>query len=174
MKIRLRLTLAGLVISFAVPAFAQQKDTVDQRITQQRDLLGDANALGEFGVLGLKEEEAFKKNDPSAIAALFTEDAVLVAPDGLFCGRQAIEKRYADMFQQSPLTDFTGQREQLNAIDKAVWSAGEWWSTLKTQTGPVFARGYWSAIYIREGEAWKIRMLTISEHPRLSPPAETK
>jgi ketosteroid isomerase-like protein len=55
--------------------------------------LGDAKALGEFAVLGMKEDEAFKKNDAGALAALFTEDAVLVAPDGMFYGRQAIEKR---------------------------------------------------------------------------------
>ena len=172
MKIRLRLTLAGLVISFAVPAFAQQKDTVDQRITQQRDLLGDANALGEFGVLGIKEEEAFKENDASAVAALFTEDGVLVAPDGMSYGRQAIEKRYADTFRRWPITTFSSQRYQLNAIDNAVWTVGVWWSTLQSETGPKFEGGYWSAIYVREGDVWKIRMLSLIEHP--APPAESK
>ena len=34
----------------------------------------------------------------AALAALFTEDAVLVTPEGLFSGRQAIEKRYAGMY----------------------------------------------------------------------------
>jgi uncharacterized protein (TIGR02246 family) len=174
MKIRLLLTLAGFAIGFVLPTFAQQKDTANPRIAQQRDLLGDVKALDEFGVLGIKEDGAFNKNDAAALATLFTEDGVLVAPDGMFFGRQAIEKRYADMFQQSPITLFIGQREQLNAIDNAVWSVGEWWSTLQTQTGPLFARGYWSAIYIREGDAWKIRMLTLSEHPRLAASAETK
>jgi Domain of unknown function (DUF4440) len=49
MNIRSRLALVGLVISFAVPVLSQQKDTADARIVQQRDLLGDAKALGEFG-----------------------------------------------------------------------------------------------------------------------------
>ena len=86
------LALVSLVISFAVPASAQQKDTVEQRITHQRDLLGDAKALGEFGVLGMKVDEAFNKSDASAVAALFTEDGVLEAPNGMFYGRRAIEK----------------------------------------------------------------------------------
>jgi hypothetical protein len=30
--------------------------------------------------------------------------------------------------------------------------------SLQSQTGPVFAWGYWSAIYVREGDAWKIRI----------------
>jgi hypothetical protein len=102
MKIRFLLALVRLAISFTLPLFAQQKDTVDPRIVQQRDLLGDAKALGEFGALGMKADEAFNNNDAVAVAALFTENAVLVASDGMFCGRQAIEKRYADTFQQWP------------------------------------------------------------------------
>jgi uncharacterized protein (TIGR02246 family) len=174
MKIRSLLTLVGLVIRFAVPVLAQQKDTADPRMVQQRDLLGVAKAIDEFGVLGIKEEEAFNKNDASAVAALFTEDGVLVAPDGMFSGRQAIEKRYADTFQRWPITTFSSQRYQLNAIDNAVWTVGEWWSTFQSETGPKFEGVYWSAIYIREGHAWKIRMLSLIERPQPAPRAETK
>ena len=49
MRIRSLLALAALAISFALPTFAQQKNTTDQRIVQQRDLLGVAKALDEFG-----------------------------------------------------------------------------------------------------------------------------
>ena len=53
MKIRSLLALAGLAISFAVPTFAQQKDTVDPRIAQQRDLLADQHELdGQRGDQG--------------------------------------------------------------------------------------------------------------------------
>ena len=97
-----------------------------------------------------------------------------MAPDGMFYGREAIEKRFADTFQRWPITTFTGQRCQLNAIDNAAWSVGESWSTLQSETGPKFERGYWSAIYVREGDDWKIRMLTISERPQLAPPVEAK
>jgi len=45
-------------------------------------------ALDEFGVLATKQSEAFTNKDAAAVAALFTEDAVLVAPDGIFSGRQ--------------------------------------------------------------------------------------
>ena len=96
----------------------------------------------------------------------------MVASDGMFSGRQVIEKRYADLFQRWPITTFSGQRCQLNAIDNAVWAVGEWWSTLPSETGPKFEGGYWSAIYVREGDVWKIRMLSLIEHP--APPAESK
>ena len=73
-----------------------------------------------------------------------------------------------------PITTFSSQRYQLNAIDNAVWAVGEWWSTLQSETGPKFEGGYWSAIYVREGNGWKIRMLSLIEHQRLATPAETK
>jgi uncharacterized protein (TIGR02246 family) len=164
MKTGSLLAVAGSVICFAVPAFAQ--NTADSKIVQQRDLLGVAKAIDDFGPLSL--DEAFKNNDASAIAALFTDDGVLVASDGMFSGRQAIEKRYADMFQRWPITTFSGQRYQLNAIDNAVWSVGEWWSTIRSETGPIFEGGYWSAIYVREGDDWKIRLLTVSGRPQPS------
>jgi hypothetical protein len=62
----------------------------------------------------------------------------------------------------------------LKTIDNAVCSYGEWWATVQGETGPVFAEGYFSAIYVPEGDACKIRMLTLAERPRTTPPAETK
>jgi uncharacterized protein (TIGR02246 family) len=176
MKIRSLLALAGLAIGLALPVVGQQKDTADRRLVQQRDLLGSRSSLAEFGELSQKLDEAYNKNDAAAVAALFTQDALLVTPDGMFNGRQDIEKRYEDMFQRWPIIDFNGRRERrhLNAIDNAVWSAGQWASTSQSQTGPVFAWGCWTAIYVREGDAWKFRMLTLSEHPRPAASAETK
>jgi ketosteroid isomerase-like protein len=171
MKIRAVIILIGLASCFALPSFAQEEDTVP--IAQERNLLGVPKALEEFDVLAAKEDEAFSKNDAGALAGLFTEDGVLVAPDGMFFGRQAIEKRYADLFHESPIITYYGQRSQLNAIDNAVWSVGEWWNTLRGHTGPVFGHGYASAIYVRVGDVWKIRMLTVSKHPQPAPIAET-
>ncbi len=175
MKVRYLLTLTGLAISFALPTFAQQKDAVDSRIAQQRDLHGDAKALDEFGGLATKQNEAFNNKDAGAVAELFTEDGVLVAPDGLFTGRQAIQKRYEDTFQLWPVTIFNDLRDcQLKSIDNAAWSFGEWGGSLQSQTGPVFVKGYWSAVYVREGDDWKIRILTLTERPRPTPSTETK
>ena len=174
MKIRLMLALTGLASGFVLPTFAQQKDTLDLRIVQQRDLLGIPDALAIFGELSGKLDDAYNNKDAEAAAALFTEDAVLVTPDGMVFGRHAIEKRYAVTFQRWPITDFLSRRDRLglNAIDNAVWSVGEWWGTLQSQTGPVFAWGYWSTIYVREGDAWKMRMLSLFDHRALSPSSQ--
>src|ERR1700757_4471549 len=123
MKIRSVVTLVGLAISFASPTFAQQKDTADPRVVQQRDLLGVPKALDEFGELHQALDEAYNKNDAAAVAAFFTEAALLVEPDRMFYSRQNIERRYADTFQRSPIISFncSYERHYLNAIDNAVW-----------------------------------------------------
>jgi len=161
MKMRILLALAGLAIGFAVPVLAF-------------NFSGDVKALGEFNALGMKYDEAYNKNDAAALAALFAEDAVVVTDTGPIYGREAIEKMYADEFHKWHNINHIGQADQLNAIGNEPWSVGEWWNTLQSQTGPVFVRGYWSAIYLREGDTWKIRMLTVSEHPRPAAPAGTK
>ena len=68
MKNCLVILLAGWAIGVAVPAFAQQKDTVDPQIAQQ------------IRALGVKYDEAFNKNDADAVAAFYTEDAVWKTP----------------------------------------------------------------------------------------------
>jgi ketosteroid isomerase-like protein len=92
MKTRLVVALVGLVISFALPTFAQQKDTVDPQIIEQ------------LAALPKKFAVAFNNNDAAALAALYTEDAVLVNDSGPVYGRQAIEKWYADLFKQVHFT----------------------------------------------------------------------
>ena len=65
MKTRLLGALVGLAISFALPTFAQEKETVDPQIIEQ------VNALFK------KVDEAFNNNDAAAYAALRTEDTFL-------------------------------------------------------------------------------------------------
>jgi hypothetical protein len=64
MKIRFLLALVGLAISFALPAFAQEKETVDPEVRQQIE------------AVIVRFDEAFNRHDAAAIAALYTQDAV--------------------------------------------------------------------------------------------------
>ena len=70
MKTHLLGALVGLAISFALPTYAQQKDLADPQTTQK--ILAIAKAYAE----------AINNNDPAAIAALFTRDAVFVTTEG--------------------------------------------------------------------------------------------
>jgi ketosteroid isomerase-like protein len=109
----------------------------------------------------MKYDEAFNKNDGAAVAVRFTEDAVQMAPEGgvfrsaghrkKVCGtgvpavaleqpyhqtEQAICSRQRDMFgrRMELYRDSDGSTKQVN--------------------------GYLSTVFVREGDAWKIRMTT--------------
>ena len=142
----------GLVITFALPAFAQQKETVDPDILEQ------------LAALGKKIHEAWSKNDAAALAATYTEDAVLVHDTGPVYGREAIEKHYADLFKQVHFSNHFGKRDQysphiIGTAGNEIWENGDWSLTYQVAGGgPIQLKGYWSAIRVREGDAWKTRM----------------
>jgi Ketosteroid isomerase homolog len=159
MRSRLSLfVLTGLAIGFVLPGLAQQKDTAGSEIVPSTNLLGDVNALAEFTVLRTKYVEALNKRDAPAMAAFYTEDGILVTPDGWISGREAIEKWYAYLFERWRPSNSIHQHDQVTAIGNQAWAVGRWWSTFQSQNGPVLARGFWSAIYVRESDTWKIRM----------------
>ena len=117
MRIRLLLTIAGLAISFALPTFAQRKETMDPPIGHQIDPMG-------------KLTEAINKDDAGAVAAVFTEDAVLVTPQGPIYGREAIENHYADVFQQFRLSNanILAERDSphnIGTTGNETWENGE-------------------------------------------------
>ncbi len=148
----------GVSNSAAGPSFADQKDTADPPVAEQGNLLGDVTELAEFTALRTKYVEALNTLDAAAMAGFYTEDGVIVTPDGWFSGRENIEKWYAYMFRRWHPTNSIRQNDQVTAVGNQAWAVGRWWSTLRGQNGPVLARGFWSAIYVREGGAWKIRM----------------
>jgi ketosteroid isomerase-like protein len=152
MKIRYLLALVGLAISFALPALAQQKDALDPQLRQVADTLSK------------KFDAAYDNNDAAAVAALFTEDAVLVTTQGPIYGRKAIEKHYAGVFQKVHFSNHVAKPDQysphiINTDGNEMWWNGEWNVTLQGQTGgPKQAKGYWTSIVVREGDTWKDRM----------------
>jgi ketosteroid isomerase-like protein len=154
MKIRFLLALVGLATSFPLPSFAQQTNTADPELRE---------ALTEFNK---KVDDGLNSGNAAALAALFTEDAVFVTDQGPVFGRQAIEKWYTDLFQTIHFSNHSGTVDQnsphgIATADIEMWATGQWSVTLKGQNfGPVQAKGYYGAIYVREGGAWKKRMET--------------
>jgi ketosteroid isomerase-like protein len=138
----------------------------------------DPQIIEQLNALSKKFDEAYNNNDAAALAALFTEDAVMVTDTGPLYGREAIEKYQADNFQEGHHSDHIGKRDQysphiIGTAGNEEWETGEWSCTLQRQTGgPIQAKGYWSSICAREGDAWKCRMLTWNVTP--APTAETK
>ena len=152
MKIPLAVAVVGLSIGFAVPAFAQQSDKVDPQVAEQ------------LSALSKKTDEAFNSGDAAALAALYTEDAVLVNDTGPIYGREATVKHWADVFKQVQFSNHLDKRDQnsphiIGTAGNEAWSNGEWSTTLKGEKfGPVDAKGNWIEIYRREGDTWKKRL----------------
>jgi uncharacterized protein (TIGR02246 family) len=151
MKIRSAAVVVGLAICFALPTFAQIKNTPDPQLRQK---LVDVIA---------KHADAINKNDAAAAAACFTQDAVYVTERGPVNEREAIEKWYADLFKKVKFTYYVITIDQdsphvISTADNEIWAAGGWSSTIKGENfGPRQIKGYWSVI--RVGDDWRIRML---------------
>jgi ketosteroid isomerase-like protein len=130
----------GLAISFAVPAVAQEQNTVDPEIRHQIE------------AVDTKLGEAQNKHDATAVADLFTLDAIRVLDwtgGGTINGREAIEKDFAVHFASNP-PDVSGKLVQVYAVGDEMsaiseWSAGPW-------------EGYSLKVYVRDADTWKIRM----------------
>lgn len=156
MKTRVLLALAGSLIC-----------VIASTLALSGDLAGNTGALEHLNALSMKLEAAVNEQDAAALAALFTQDAVCVTSRGVLSGRPAIEEGFRNYLQGSPPSSHILQTDQLHSIGSEAWSIGQWWKTVQNPTGPIFMSGYWSAIIVHEGEAWKFRMLTFSEALRL-------
>jgi uncharacterized protein (TIGR02246 family) len=100
-------------------------------------------------------EKGFNKNDPAAVAALCTEDAIQIGPEGPSFGRQAIGKKYANLFQQWHPTDIACTIDKVRAIGSVSWNSGGWTCTLQGENGPLTIKGYRLDVLVREGDLWK-------------------
>jgi uncharacterized protein (TIGR02246 family) len=100
-------------------------------------------------------EEGFNRNDAMALAALLTQDAVQIGPEGPICGRLAIEKKYVDLFQQSHPANMICAIDQIGALGNVSWNSGGWSCTVEGEDGPVPISGYRLDVLVREGDDWK-------------------
>lgn len=163
MKIRLLLALVGLAISYALPTFAGQSNTPDPQLREQ------------VLALVLKFDPAFNNNDAAAQAPFYTEDAVLVVPEGPVYGREAIVKFWVGLFQKVRFSNHLGTLDQysphmIGTSGNEVWATGGWSQTI---VGPnLGVKGYWSGVVVRAGNDWKFRLHAITPPPY--EPAQTK
>jgi ketosteroid isomerase-like protein len=141
-EMRVLLTLAVLTISPVVSAVAQEQNTVDPEVRQQIEA-----ALTKF-------DEAFSKNDATATAALYTQDAAEVVSEwsegGLAFGQQAIEKRHAANFASNP-GKLSHKLLQVHAIGNEICAISEW------SMPPIKTKGshHEVTIYVREADDWR-------------------
>jgi ketosteroid isomerase-like protein len=113
--------------------------------------------------------QALDKNDAAAVAAQFTEDAILVPETGPVKGRQAIQKYYEDVFKEVRFSNDLASVDEdsphiIGTAGNEMWATGAWAATFQGKGwGPMDLKGYWSVI--REGDDWNIRMLSFNTSP---------
>ena len=147
MKMRLLLTLAGLAVGIAVPALAQEKDTVSPEIRQQIEAVNN------------KYDEAYNMNDAAAIVGRYTQDAVEVwgwSGGSVASGQEAIAERYKIRFASTASTPGTLSHKlvEVFAIGNDICAISEFSHVYRQGS-----KGYAVTIYVREGDDWKIRMM---------------
>ncbi|MBV8402468.1 MAG: nuclear transport factor 2 family protein [Acetobacteraceae bacterium] len=109
-------------------------------------------------------QDAFNKGDTSAVAALYTSDAVEVTPDGIRLGPAAIKNRLDEGIKEGWKRDLAIVPTKCDIEGAVRWSSGSWNQT--SPQGPV--AGFWTAIEVKDGDGWKMQNLTFN----LTPPPQ--
>jgi ketosteroid isomerase-like protein len=142
--------LCFLLAASSLPAAAAEKD-----LKQEMEKIASAYA------------ESFNKQDAAGIAALYATGGVHVNQAG---PTTDVAKRYEGAFKAGfNHNDLTVSQVWPLGNDAAI-SMGEYNLTGKNQSGaPIEAGGIWTAVDVREGGAWKIRMLSAIPKPPQPP-----
>jgi uncharacterized protein (TIGR02246 family) len=162
MKMRFLLALTGLAIGLTLPALAQQAEPSPGTQAQGAETAPSEPDRQQLEALASRYAEAANRHDAAAIAALFTEDGLLVSPEQIVSGRPAIEKLYRDTFNAAAVSDTGVKTTELHAAGELVWAVGQWRNNTQ--------QGHWGAVDERRGGAWQIRMLTYNVTPPAAVP----
>lgn len=101
---------------------------------------------------------AAETDDAAAVAALYTEDATYVTPDGqVLEGRQAIQQALSQSLPMMSDLEITSSRDPMVSGDLAV-DVGEYSSTMAAQGGDgMEADGFYTVVLRRQADgSWKI------------------
>lgn len=142
-------------MSFVLPAAAQELDQQSrQKIAQLMETYG----------------ATYDKKDAGGVAALYTDDAVVLSPTSptmiLKSGKQEIQNYVQTMLDRDYKLE--GKVNKISPLGQdAAIILGEYHTTGRTSAGHEFnVIGYWSAVDVRSGDGWKIRLLTAFPAPR--------
>jgi uncharacterized protein (TIGR02246 family) len=139
---KLMVALALAVLGIAAPALAQQADPDVQRLVDQY-------------------QQAFNKGDATAIAAVYTTDALRIGSDGqLLTGRDAIQKAYegafAGVLKGGKLTLRPGRTVNVSPDVRIQEGTAE---VTGTSSGPMRSR--YLNTFVRQGGQWRAASVTI-------------
>lgn len=155
-----RLAVLGSMLAIAMPALAGETPPSE----------ADRQAIAN---LPKQHDAALNRKDAASVAALFTDDAVIIPPGRPFAGRDAIRQDLEQGIKKG-FADHASTVDQIHVSGDLAWTTGEW---SMTAPGPDNSRrkvhGNYSTVEQREGGAWKIRALTYNLIPNPSPSAQS-
>jgi uncharacterized protein (TIGR02246 family) len=148
---------AFTAFGLASPVSAQQ---VDQSTRQQLERIVAAY------------HDNWNNHNATGIADLYTKDGILVtqSPKVVKTGQQEIEQQYQDTFKAGIAHD-SATVDQISPVGNELISVGEYHLVDQSKSSPTKIDGHWTAVYVRDGAAWKIRLLTAFPNPPPAPPA---
>ena len=155
MKTRLLGALVGLAISLALPALAQEKEEATP--FRFRAIPASPQIAQQLDATNSQFDEAINKHDAVAVAALFTANATLVVPEGVFSGPDSIAKHYTDKFQRGNPSDHITKLSYVYAFGGDLCAIGGWSVTFHPGR-PIPGGSYLIRVYTRVGDTWKIRV----------------
>jgi uncharacterized protein (TIGR02246 family) len=155
MRKRAIVLLVSSLLAVAVESLAAQEKTVGQSTIQKDAHAGDRAAIRKT----MKSfAEAFQKGDAAAAVAYLTSGAELVPDEGSpACGRDAIQKAFANHFSKRPRTTIKLELESLNfpSRDTAVEEGEMKVSNDKGET----TNNRYEVLYVREDGKWLVAMI---------------
>ena len=104
--------------------------------------------------------KAMQARDAAGLVALFSEDAILLTPDGPLVGHAAIEKRFEGLFKAIVSKEPSKLEKVVMISDALRLRTGSWSAVVQSPNGSMPVKGYWSTTDVRDGNSWKIRMET--------------
>jgi uncharacterized protein (TIGR02246 family) len=143
------------VIGLAAPASAQK---LHEDLRQQLEGIAAAYT------------DAENRTDAAAVASLYTNDGEVVSPTGkaiIKRGKKEIEQFYEAAFKALKDRHAEIKLDEASQVgtDAAI-GAGNFVVTGKAENGDAVKReGHWTAVYVLDGGAWKIRMFTAFLNP---------
>jgi uncharacterized protein (TIGR02246 family) len=127
----------------------------------------DQNTHQQIEKLIATFSEDWNKHDAAGMASLLTTDGVLVVPDPkmVYSGPPVIEQHVRENFK-------SGESQNQSAVEQ-VWpfetgkviAFGAYHVSGQGQNGPIKVDDHWTAVDVRDGDTWKIRLLTALHDP---------
>jgi uncharacterized protein (TIGR02246 family) len=108
---------------------------------------------------------AYDAGDAATLAGMFTQDGVFNAPSGAVVkGREAIEKALAGRMKAG-WTRETVTTSDAGAAGNAVWAAGDYALFGSGEVAGKQTGGHFGWVIVRDGDAWRVTMLTANVSP---------